>query len=83
MWAEKDIRSTFSFSRSISTLPVDWAASTWKRMPRARVSSPMAAMSLMVPISLFTCMIETRMVSSRSAASTIAGVMMPSSPGSR
>jgi hypothetical protein len=57
--AEKLIRSTLSFSRSISTLPVACAASTWKMMPFARVISPISAIGWITPISLFTSMIDT------------------------
>ena len=66
--AENDIRSTFSFARSISTLPVACAASTWNTMPFSRQSSPIVSMSWITPISLFTCITDTRIVSGRSAA---------------
>ena len=63
-----DIRSTFSACRSMSHLPVACAESTWNRMPRLRHSSPIAGMSWMTPISLFTYITDTRIVSLRSAA---------------
>ncbi|CFO06858.1 Uncharacterised protein [Bordetella pertussis] len=81
--AENDIRSTFSFCRSISTLPVAWAASTWKMMPFSRQISPSAAMSWMTPISLLTIITDTRMVSGRSAALNASRLSRPSSWTSR
>ena len=50
---QKLIRSTFSLSRSISTLPVACAASTWKITPFSRQISPISAIGWITPISLF------------------------------
>ena len=50
--------------------------------PRSRASRPIDSMSVIVPISLLTCINDRRIVSSRSAASTSAGVIRPSGPGS-
>ena len=77
MCAEKLIKSTFKVDKSISTLPAAWAASTWKKIFLARVISPIAATSVIVPISLFTIINDTKMVSGRIAASTISGVIKP------
>jgi hypothetical protein len=44
--AQKDIRSTFSFERSIGTLPVACAASTWNITPLSRQISPISASRL-------------------------------------
>ena len=46
-------------------------------------SREMAAMSVTAPVSLFTSMSETIIVSSRSASLTCSGVTAPDSPGVR
>ena len=59
----------FNFTRSLCSINVE-------ENLFARVISPIAATSVVVPISLFTIR-ETRMVSGRIAASTISGVIKP------
>jgi hypothetical protein len=83
LWAEKLIRSTFSFSRSIATFPVACAASTWKMIAFARHISPIAAIGWITPISLFTSMIDTTIVSGRNAALNFSRSRSPSGSGSR
>jgi hypothetical protein len=81
--AENDIRSTLSFDRSTGILPVACAESTWKTIPRERQISPIAGMSWITPISLFTYITETRIVSGRSAASNFSSVTSPFGSTSR
>ncbi|MOA47198.1 hypothetical protein D3C78_1698120 [compost metagenome] len=68
MCAVRLIKSTGRAWRSIGSLPVAWAASTWKMMPFSRHRAPMRSMSCTTPISLFTSMTLARMVSGRMAA---------------
>ena len=67
----------------MSTRPVAWAASTWKITPFSRQMDPMAAMSWITPISLFTNMTEARMVSGRIAALKTSRFSNPSACTSR
>ena len=58
-------------------MPAACAASTWKAIPRARTSAPIAAIGCSTPISLFAAMTLTSTVSARIAASTAAGSTSP------
>ena len=70
-------------AQSTGTLPVACAASTWKMMPLARQISPISAIGWITPISLFTCMIDTRIVSGRSVFWKTSRSRSPSGFGSR
>ncbi len=76
-------RSTLSFARSMSTLPAACTASQWKMMPLARQISPISAIGWITPISLFTIMTETTIVSGRIAALSFSRSTRPSGSGSR
>ena len=73
----------WSRSTSVGILPTHCVASVWKTTSRSWQSLPISGTSLMVPISLFAHMIETRIVSGRIAASTAFAVITPSAGGSR
>ncbi|MNT37098.1 hypothetical protein D3C72_1732180 [compost metagenome] len=79
----KVIRSTLVFCRSMTTLPVACAASQWKMMPFERQNTPISSIGWITPISLFTSMTDTRMVSGRTAAASCSTVIRPLSCGSR
>ena len=64
--------------RSSGSLPTDWTASVWKRMPRSRHISAMRSIGKRTPVSLFACMTVTMAVSGASAASTSARSSRPS-----
>ena len=83
LWLDIDIKSTGNSARLISTLPTLWVASTWKIVLFARQSSPIALISWITPISLFTCIIDTRIVSGRNAALNLSRSIKPSSSGSK
>ena len=72
--ADNDIRSTFISARSIGILPALCAASTWNNTPAARHTSPIAAMSLITPISLFTCISDTSSVSGAQRGGNLLGL---------
>ena len=67
-----------SVSTFVGILPTHCVASVWKITPRSWQRAPISGTSLMVPISLFAHMIETRIVSSRMASATMARVITPS-----
>lgn len=61
--------------------PPPWICGSSRGIPRLRASRPIDSMSVIVPISLLTCINDRRIVSSRNAGSTSAGVVRPSGPG--
>ena len=63
------IRSMFISSTSSGILPAACAASVWKKILRARQNAPISAIGWITPISLFTAITETSIVSSPTAAS--------------
>ena len=65
--------------------PAAWTASLWTTVRRLRslTARLISAMGWSVPISLLAAMIETRMVSSRTAAATAAGSTKPSASTGR
>ena len=83
LWLEKDIKSTFNSCTLTGTLPTDCVASTWKIILRERHISPIVLISWITPISLLTCITETKMVSGRIAASNFAKSNKPSCSGSK
>ena len=62
---------------SISTRPAPCTASQWKMTPFSRQSSAISHTGWITPISLFTIMIETRMVSGRIAAFSLSRLTRP------
>ena len=78
LWADRLIRSTFQAATSTGMRPTAWTASQWKTTPRSRQRAPTSATGCSVPTSLFAAIIETRIVSGRSAAATSPASTRPS-----
>lgn len=80
---EQQVTKSAPKSETVCTgsFPNHCEASVWNTIPFSRTCCPMTDTGCKVPISLFAAMTETKIVSSRRAASTASGCIFPKGSG--